>query len=583
MTAETGPSSQSTSVAHTTESALPLKRALDAPEHSHKRQNTGMSSKTDGEPMDIEEDASEGEVVESPLPHPQAKASVPIVSMSESTTPVAVAQPSKSLGAQPAARLTPAQMAEKAKMLKAKFLEQRARQKALQEGLPALDAEVKRTEETLEQQHAQLDETLKRVKALEAEIAQTQERALQLREAIARSEEQLRAGQAGRTRFAEELQSLTNQQPPKSKSSPGGETVNMPVAHTPDSNGIITSNSDANGQGTLLLDLDAAKPQDIPALAHNGLIEDEVDQVVPHTAIESVGNSTDSAQDEVEDQEVVDEHETPQLDPNSQLLAVPTGSVDVGLVTETADQEAAEVASDGSASMSDSASEAPDVDEQDEGEYEPPEEDATQPMEIDDGSSDEYEPQDSPVGADSNMRSHDGLTSEMPSAEEGELSTYSTPAVAPTSEVVDPGPNPNDSFNLLGPDDPADTLAVNDGPRQPNYNNKSHSSWRNPPTGPSDRSQRSTAMMRPLLNDERTDSAQFSAYKSPLRSLPLYRYHAQFDNSASDGYRSLTYSNSIDPKVPLCPTELAGETCQDAQCEEQHFRHLGLSGEREPS
>jgi Putative zinc-finger domain len=46
----------------------------------------------------------------------------------------------------------------------------------------------------------------------------------------------------------------------------------------------------------------------------------------------------------------------------------------------------------------------------------------------------------------------------------------------------------------------------------------------------------------------------------------------------TSGYKSLTFSNTIDPRKPFCPTELAGKTCDDPSCEEQHFRQVALTG-----
>merc|ERR1712098_929484 len=77
------------------------------------------------------------------------------------------------------------------------------------------------------------------------------------------------------------------------------------------------------------------------------------------------------------------------------------------------------------------------------------------------------------------------------------------------------------------------------------------------PTTPSARWHRGRPAVRPLSNAGESKSTSFSAYRSPLTSFPSYRYNEQFDGEAKAGYRSLTYSNSIDPKVPLCPTELS--------------------------
>ena len=78
--------------------------------------------------------------------------------------------------------------------------------------------------------------------------------------------------------------------------------------------------------------------------------------------------------------------------------------------------------------------------------------------------------------------------------------------------------------------------------------------------------------------DSQIRPSRFIAYQSPLSSLKSYRFNSGYHNSVKDGYRSLTFSYDIDPKEPLCPTELAGETCSDPTCDSQHFRQMALAG-----
>ncbi|OCK79457.1 hypothetical protein K432DRAFT_299828, partial [Lepidopterella palustris CBS 459.81] len=47
----------------------------------------------------------------------------------------------------------------------------------------------------------------------------------------------------------------------------------------------------------------------------------------------------------------------------------------------------------------------------------------------------------------------------------------------------------------------------------------------------------------------------------------------------SGGFRSITYSHQIDPNKPICQIEAAGDPCNDDQCDNQHFRGMGLSGD----
>ncbi|KAJ5619351.1 hypothetical protein N7510_003335 [Penicillium lagena] len=77
------------------------------------------------------------------------------------------------------------------------------------------------------------------------------------------------------------------------------------------------------------------------------------------------------------------------------------------------------------------------------------------------------------------------------------------------------------------------------------------------------------------------DSKQrFSPYVSPLRNFKAYRYHPNYAEDVSNGYRSLTYSHDIDPMKYLCPYEASGGVCNDRSCEFQHFRDMTLSDDK---
>ncbi|KAJ9220227.1 hypothetical protein DTO027B5_1259 [Paecilomyces variotii] len=72
----------------------------------------------------------------------------------------------------------------------------------------------------------------------------------------------------------------------------------------------------------------------------------------------------------------------------------------------------------------------------------------------------------------------------------------------------------------------------------------------------------------------------FVPYISPLRYFTAYRYHPNFTEDVSDGFRSLTYSHNIDPTKFFCPYETAGGVCNDHSCEYQHFRDISLSDDK---
>lgn len=69
----------------------------------------------------------------------------------------------------------------------------------------------------------------------------------------------------------------------------------------------------------------------------------------------------------------------------------------------------------------------------------------------------------------------------------------------------------------------------------------------------------------------------FTPYQSPLKQFKSYRYHPQYLKEVSNGFRSLTYSHTINPEIPLCRYELNG-VCNDDSCQNQHLRSIVLSG-----
>ncbi|OJJ48353.1 hypothetical protein ASPZODRAFT_130348 [Penicilliopsis zonata CBS 506.65] len=86
-----------------------------------------------------------------------------------------------------------------------------------------------------------------------------------------------------------------------------------------------------------------------------------------------------------------------------------------------------------------------------------------------------------------------------------------------------------------------------------------------------------------ILEDEwpsEQPKAAFSPYRSPLKMFRAYRYHPNFSQNVSGGYRSLTYSHNIDPMRSLCPYEADGGVCNDHSCEFQHFRDITLSDDK---
>ena len=70
----------------------------------------------------------------------------------------------------------------------------------------------------------------------------------------------------------------------------------------------------------------------------------------------------------------------------------------------------------------------------------------------------------------------------------------------------------------------------------------------------------------------------FVPYESPLAQFNSYRFHPQFSEIVTGGFRSLTYNHKINPNVEFCKWELAGRVCDDLDCNSQHFKDITLTG-----
>ncbi|KAJ4355113.1 hypothetical protein N0V95_003195 [Ascochyta clinopodiicola] len=83
----------------------------------------------------------------------------------------------------------------------------------------------------------------------------------------------------------------------------------------------------------------------------------------------------------------------------------------------------------------------------------------------------------------------------------------------------------------------------------------------------------------PIIEEE-PEIPRFTPYESPLRMFKSYRYHPNFSQDVDGGFLSMTFSHQIDPETPLCPFESAGGSCNDPECPNQHFRGMGINGEK---
>jgi hypothetical protein len=77
----------------------------------------------------------------------------------------------------------------------------------------------------------------------------------------------------------------------------------------------------------------------------------------------------------------------------------------------------------------------------------------------------------------------------------------------------------------------------------------------------------------------RPQPREYVPYESPLTMFKAYRFHPEYSQKVTTGFRSLTYSHKIDPQGnPFCETELSQGVCNDPTCEFQHFGKVGLTG-----
>nr|KMM67798.1 hypothetical protein CPAG_04131 [Coccidioides posadasii RMSCC 3488] len=82
------------------------------------------------------------------------------------------------------------------------------------------------------------------------------------------------------------------------------------------------------------------------------------------------------------------------------------------------------------------------------------------------------------------------------------------------------------------------------------------------------------------MEDVEDTGHHFTPYISPLRLFRAYRYHPNFVTDIEGGFRSLTYSHNIDHNRPLCEFEVSGGICNDQSCQNQHFRDMILSDDK---
>ncbi|RMZ83579.1 hypothetical protein DV738_g1100, partial [Chaetothyriales sp. CBS 135597] len=493
----------------------------------------------------------------------QAPSPVPRTQPNESTTnrPAAAPVAASPFGKSPVTSLTPAQMTQRAEMLKARFLRQRAeRQKALQDGLPSAEAEVSKARALLAEKHDALSQVDERIQKLQAEISDLNQQKEALGDEISQLEVRLQDGLSGERRLRDELRKLGVEK----NATPSKDSPVAPSLAPKDEGPTASQPSEEEKQ----VEADATKPANIPKSVS------EEPEPAPGKA---VGVDDQARQDEADYS-----HTNGAVANISVTTAVDPGDVvrgdkrqEEGPSHDPAGDQTGDVEpvdgydSDGSASMSDSGSE-------EEEEYEPADPTSQQAMDIDDALSDEYDPEEAPLHS---APSADPVG--VPEDNSVDRSGKSSPSAAPAEHSnMDTAPDDLASEGEVLEDGPSE---LTNGSSDVTMSNSGQLAAL-PPPQPSPRSRRTNGSsygnLRPLSNEAPNHTVTFTPYQSPLNSLKAFRYNQQLNDPTEDGFRSLTLSNTIDPNVPLCPTELSGAECQDRTCREQHFRRFQLTDEQ---
>lgn len=531
-------------------------------------------------------------------------------------------------GARIASKLTRAQLQERTAALRAEVLKQRAqRQQVLQEGLPDLNAEVQKAENRLDTSREELRRVRAQIHRLKSELGQLAKQEANLQDEVARHEEQLEGGREGQKQYADELQQIKLEKLAEEQAAPQQDSLAASIPAVPPgppatfeslpglSNGHTENPlSDVKGEHNLSTLPSDSISMAMPAQNNMAVPPKDLDTSLTSHQIDAPSHGstgfTDTGAGELQRPEIDDDTEMgvevvgaskfEGLETHAQNLAaeeqfepvtedapeademeispepddyqeshenIPT----VGTAQDDYTPNPANDDSDGSASMSGS-----DDENEDEDDYEPAEADTSQPMQQSDGD-DEYDPEEVPM--DSGTPSSGDVDSNgAPEATE----TYGTgPNIRESEPVINNAVWNDSGFAPEAEVTGDDATAVSEVPIDTQDDNESGTQLMEadavakatPPQAPTDDTTQ-------FLDGQTAPSVHYVPYKTPLSSFKSYRFHSEYNDRVKSGYRSLTYSNNIDPSRPLCPTELSGQACADPTCEEQHFSQLGLPDEK---
>ncbi|KIW75871.1 hypothetical protein Z517_10616 [Fonsecaea pedrosoi CBS 271.37] len=483
-------------------------------------------------------------------------------------------------------KLTPAQLQEREAVLKQALLRQRAqRQQVLQEGLPDLNAKVKKTETRLEDSRRELVQVRAQIQKMRMELDRLVEQERRLVKEESQFEEQLQEGRSGQKRYSDELQQIRLEKLAEAQAAPAKEEL---VVSNPSPLAVGTISELQPDLSNGHLDAQDKNPQ-----TQQGSLSMPVNSVVANESTDDQGdanmtgedvheslspdpyNAPDTFQGEPEHVEQLQADEM-EISPEPEDYVethehLPENMEETQMSDEDMDVDND---SDGSASMSGS----------DEEEYEPADVDTSQPMQHSEDESEEYDPETAPVDSVTPTTVPEDVAQDFHETSENAAVSR------PDTTIGTPVDGAHDIFGVTESDTSyveADTNATGvDAVSEVPANTKDDLESGDQLTG-------ADTLVRPPPGSNQNHDAtpllgggtcppptHYIPYKTPLSAFKTYRFHSDYPDTVKSGYRSLTYSNNIDPSRPLCPTELSGTPCTDPECEEQHFTQLGLPDEK---
>lgn len=471
-----------------------------------------------------------------------------------------------------------------AAQLRAEFLRQRLlRQRMLREGLPDLETEIQKTRSRLAEKQAEIARIKAEAERREAETLAARQREEELLREMYRLEEQLQQGVKGRKQYSAEYKTLNLQSEPDSQTQVlENDQQQLAESTMTGDAGKATLHTEQPDQVHRHISRDARTSFSASSKAAESdevIQDDQTSRRTPQSVTDRASLPANSDSESQKHFSMVERESNPasslNLNPadhnpdfpypdsrrgesqddsrsrSNNYSSMRSGSMDV-------DNQSA-----GSASMSDSMSE----------DYDPDEttmNDAKSVTEESDG----YDPEEL-------------LSPSIKARLDEDVDEYEPAEIVPNVGKLDSHPPhplsppvPNLASESSAPaDDREDGVLLT----EPNVLTKSQRLLNSVKEYGSEEASlnsftQSWGLIRQTEPDHTSRISRFTPYRSPLSALKSFRFNPIYKDVVKDGYRSLTYSYNIDPRDPLCPTELAGDICTDTTCELQHFGQMTLAG-----